>query len=124
MTDLTDVDRAALTLAIEVTRNESAARRQQIDNFLATREWIYVATFCAGCAQSRSLRLPPWQPSPCFVGDMAAALANTDEQSGYRAAALLRQRMERCGVSRWHPNPVAACEAAEAEAKSVGGNYR
>jgi hypothetical protein len=94
MTDLTDVDRDALTLAIEVTRRESPARRQQIDNFLATREWIYVATFCAGCAQSRSLQLPPWQPSPCFVGDMAAALNNTDEQSGYRAAALLRQRME------------------------------
>jgi ParB-like chromosome segregation protein Spo0J len=56
----------------------------------------------------------------CFVGDMAAALNNTDEQSGYRAAALLRQRMERCGVSRWHPDPVAACEAAEAEAKRVG----
>jgi hypothetical protein len=51
---------------------------------------------------------------------MAAALNNTDEQSGYRAAALLRQRMERCGVSRWHPDPVAACEAAEAEAKRVG----
>jgi hypothetical protein len=32
---------------------------------------------------------------PCFVGDMAAALNNTDEQSGYRAAALLRQRMDR-----------------------------
>jgi hypothetical protein len=61
------------------------------------------------------LDLPPWQPSPCFVGDMAAALNNTDELSGYRAAALLRQRMERCGVSRWHPNPVGACESAEAE---------
>jgi predicted acylesterase/phospholipase RssA len=119
MTDLSDVDRAALELAIEVTRRESPGRRQQIDSFLTTREWIYVATFCAGCAQSRSLRLPPWQPSPCFVGDMAAALANTDEQSGYRAAALLRQRMERCGVSRWHPNPVAACEAAEAEQRQA-----
>jgi len=116
---LTPTDKAALTLAIEVTRRESAARRQQIDNFLATREWIYVATFCAGCAQSRSLNLPPWQPSPCFVGDMAAALADPDEQRGYRAAALLRQRMERCGVSKWHPDPVAACEAAEA--KGVGG---
>jgi hypothetical protein len=46
---------------------------------------------------------------------MAAALNDPDEQRGYRAAALLRQRMERCGVSRWHPNPIAACEAAEAK---------
>jgi hypothetical protein len=37
------------------------------------------------------------------------------EQRGYRAAALLRRRMERCGVSRWHPDPIAACEAAEAK---------
>jgi len=116
---LTPTDKAALTLAIEVTRRESPARRQQIDNFLATREWIHVATFCAGCAQSRSLRLPPWQPSPCFVGDMAAALANTDEQSGYRAAALLRQRMERCGVSRWHPDPARECDRIEAEQRQT-----
>ena len=119
MTDLADVDRAALTLAIEVTRRESPARRQQIDNFLATREWIYVATFCAGCAQSRSLNLPPWQPSPCFVGDVAAALDNTDQQSGYRAAALLRQRMERCGVSRWHPDPARECDRIEAEQRQT-----
>jgi len=77
--------------------------------------WIEVATFCASCAQSRSLRLPPWQPAPCNVGNIEVALADTDEVSGYRAAALLCQRMQRCGVSRWHPDPVAACEAAEAK---------
>jgi hypothetical protein len=80
-----------------------------------------VATFAASCAQSRALDLPPWQPPPCNIGNMASALTDTDEQRGYRAAALLRQRMARCGVSRWHPDPVAACEAAEAEAKGVGG---
>ena len=37
-----------------------------------------------------------------------------------REIAELALRMQRCGVSRWHPNPVAACEAAEAEAKRVG----
>lgn len=44
---------------------------------------------------------------------MAAALAEPDEQRGYRKAALLLQRLLAAGVSRWHPNPVAACEAAE-----------
>ena len=106
-------DRAALELAIEVTRKESPARRQQIDSFLSSRPWIDVAAFCAGCAQGRALNLPPWQPAPCRVGNMAAALA--DEQRGYRAAALLRQRMERCGVSRWHPDPVRECERVETE---------
>jgi hypothetical protein len=119
---LSPTDRAALTLAIEVTRNESSARRQQIDSFLQKRSWIAVATFCASCAQSRSLRIDPWQPAPCNVGNMEAALNGMmpdEPRCGYRAAALLRQRMERCGVSRWHPDPVAACEAAEVERQAA-----
>jgi hypothetical protein len=38
-----------------------------------------------------------------------------EPRCGYRAAALLLQRMLACGVSRSHPEPVAACEVAEAE---------
>jgi|SRR6266851_579011 len=114
---MTPIDRAALELVIEVTRRESPARRQQIDDFLSSpmwiRPWFDVATFCASCAQSRALNSPPWQPPPCNIGNIAAALDDPDEQRGYRAAALLRQRMERCGVSRWHPNPVAAIAEVE-----------
>jgi hypothetical protein len=41
MTDaLSPTDKAVLELAVEVTRKESVARRQQIDDFLATREWF------------------------------------------------------------------------------------
>jgi hypothetical protein len=109
----------ALTLAIEVTRKESPARRRQVDDFLSSREWLDVATFCAASAQERALRLPPWQPPPCDIGNIAAALKDQDETRGYRAGALLLQRMERCGVSRWHPDPVAACEAAEAEKRQA-----
>ena len=115
--DALSPDKAALEMAVEVTRKESQPRRQQIDNFLSSRPWEEVATFAAGCAQSRALDLSPWQPPPCYISNIASALADTDELSGYHAAALLRQRMQRCGVSRWHPNPVAACEAAEGEAK-------
>jgi hypothetical protein len=117
--NLTPTDKAALELAIEVTRKESPARRQQIDDFLSSplwvRPWIEVATFAAGCAQERALRLQPWQPPPCHINDIPAALAVSDEGSGWRAAALLLQRMQRCGVSRWHPDPIAACNAAEAK---------
>ncbi len=111
------IDRAALELAIEVTRNESAARRQQVDDFLSSplwiRPWFDVATFCASCAQSRRLNLPPWQPPPCNIGNIAAALNDLDPQRGYRAAARLLQRMLDAGVSRWHPDPLAAIAEAE-----------
>jgi hypothetical protein len=63
-TALSPLDRAALELAIEVTRKESSARRKQVDDFLATREWGYVARFCASCAQSRALTkggIKPWE---------------------------------------------------------------
>jgi hypothetical protein len=110
--ELSPADKAALELAIEVTRKESPARCRQIDDFLATRDWFDVATFCASCAQSRSLRLPPWQPAPCNV-KVAVAINDMDETRGNRAAALLRLRMAAAGVSKWHPNPVHACEEAE-----------
>jgi hypothetical protein len=103
-----------LVQAIEATRKESPARRKQIDDFLSSRVWLDVATFCASCAQSNSLRLQPWQPPPCDIGNVAAALENSDETTGYRAAALLRQRMARCGVSRWHPSPAHECDRIEA----------
>ena len=34
--------------------------------------------------------------------------------SGHRAAAELLRRMLALGISRWHPDPLAAIEAAEA----------
>jgi hypothetical protein len=46
---------------------------------------------------------------------MASALAEQDPQRGYRAAAQLWQRMQRCGVSRWHLDPVRECERVEAK---------
>jgi hypothetical protein len=81
------------------------------------RPWIEVATFAAFCAQSRALHLPPWQPPPCNIGNIEGALNNTwdEPRSGYRAAALLRQRMERNNISRWHPDPARECERVEAE---------
>jgi hypothetical protein len=111
---LTQLDHAALELAVETARKEGPGRRQQIDSFLSSRDWFATATFCASCSQSRSLHLIPWQPAPCDIGNVAAALDDPDETRGNRSAAQLRLRMQRCGVSRWHPDPIAACEHAEA----------
>jgi hypothetical protein len=110
---MNQIDQAALALAVETTRRESKARCQQIDDFLSSRPWESVATFCASCAQSRALDLPPWQPPPCTIRDIASALNMPDEQSGHRAAAMLLQRMLDAGVSRWHPDPLGALAAAE-----------
>jgi hypothetical protein len=89
-------------------------RSKTIDALFARGDsWEEVARYAAFHMQVASLHLPPWQPAPCGIGNMASALADPDEQRGWRSAALLRQRMERCGVSKYHPDPVAACEAAE-----------
>jgi hypothetical protein len=66
-------------------------------------------------AQMRSLNLRPWQFPPCWISDreLAWALAQPDDHRGVRRAAELRLRMRKCGVPKDHPDPVAACEAAE-----------
>ena len=112
---LTETDRAALTRAVELYRTGSPTQRRQIDAQLAKGDdWEDVATYCAFHMQMESLHLPPWQPPPCRV-HVASALNETDPQRGYRAVDVLRQRMAAAGVSKWAPNPVAACEAVEAE---------
>jgi hypothetical protein len=66
--------------------------------------------------QMENLGLPPWQPLPCRV-HVASGLKETDPQRGYRSAALLRQRMERLGISKWHPDPARECERVDADAR-------
>ena len=115
---MNQIDKAALERAIELYRAGSRTQRQRIDAQLAKGDdWEDVATYCAFHMQMENLRLPPWQPPPCNIGNnnMASALNEQDPQRGYRSAALLRQRMQRCNVSRWHPDPARECERVEAE---------
>jgi len=112
--DLSDADRAALTLAIEIVRNESAGRRAQIDDKLQSEPWFEVAAFCAYGAQSAALALKPWECwPPCMVEPDDSDEPGQEHRSIGKSAALLRQMLA-CGVSRWHPDPVGAIEAAEA----------
>jgi hypothetical protein len=120
--ELPPADRAALERAIELYRTGSPTQRKTIDVMFARGDgWEYVARYAAFHMQVANLHLPPWQPAPCDIGprNMASALAETDEQRGYRAAALLRQRMERCGVSQWHPDPARECDRIEAEQRQT-----
>ena len=108
-------DRQALTLAIETARKQSAADQQQIDDKLTREPWFAAAVFAAHECQERALRLKPWQCwPPCAVG-----VDDVDtpgfEHRGVRSSAALLRRMLALGISRWHPDPLAAIEAAEAE---------
>jgi hypothetical protein len=65
------------------------------------------------CAGARVAFAAVATGAPCSIGNIAPALAVTDEQRGCRAATLLLQRMLDVGVSRWHPNPARECDRVE-----------
>jgi hypothetical protein len=115
MANRTDADTEALALAIEMRRQRSSAHRAQVDAKLADESWYDVGRFCAYSCQTHSLNLKPWQFPPIWVAsDVEAALsAPPPDTARMRDAALLLQRMQHCGVSIFHPTPIAACEAAE-----------
>ena len=94
-------DRHALKLAMALCRAEDEACAEQIDSMLEDRSWAEVSAFAASHCQSRALRLAPWQQPPCN-GD-------SKHHPDPDARALLEQMLA-LGVSRWHPDPMAALE--------------
>jgi hypothetical protein len=112
--ELSPVDREALELAIEHDLTLSdAATRQQVEAKLREGPWLEVAMFCAYGRQCTALRLSPWQPAPCQV-EIDDDDGNDGPIMGRRAAADLLRRMLSLRISRWHPDPLAAIEQAEA----------
>ena len=101
---MTRNDRDALRLAVALARNEDIYRAKQIDAKLEDEPWEDVAEFAAWCCQTRALRLDPWQMPPCH-GD---SVHHPDPE----AKKLLRQMLD-LGISRWHPDPMAAIEEAK-----------
>jgi hypothetical protein len=114
--ELSDVDRQALELALEFGRKDPR-RREQLDLMLQRQSWIEVAQFASYGQQCRSLNLRPWQSPPAW-----AELGDQDDAAGpifgRRAAAELLARMLALRISRWHPDPIAAIEQAEAARQS------
>jgi len=103
------IDRDALELALQQTLAEKdQGRVEQVRSMLEGRTRLEVSQFCSFHRQIERVNLRPWELPPC-LGDYDGGRGNgRDEQ----AWALLK-RMRRAGVSRWHPSPIAACEAAE-----------
>jgi hypothetical protein len=86
--------------------------REQIDRKMKQDGFTETGRFAAYCCQCNALRLMPWQDPPCHVyaeerGDDEAR----NQISGYEQALSLLQQMLDLGISRWHPDPVAAIEA-------------
>jgi hypothetical protein len=113
-TILSEVDKAALELAMKIARQEPG-RAEQLDAKLKTESWFNVATFASYCCQTDSLNLRPWQEPTCHV--YFDEPVKTDDVQGRCSALQLLAQMEALGISRWHPDPLAAI--AEAEQQKV-----
>ena len=99
-------NREALTLALEQCRAASKEECRQIDSMVQERGWLEAATFASYSRQIDTLHLKPWQEPPCHVTD------ENEPRRGEAAAAKILRKMLKAGVSRWHPDPLAALEAA------------
>jgi hypothetical protein len=93
-------DLKALRRAMAIMSKEPV-RRQQLEGLLEGEPWGEVAEFAASHCQRKSLGLKPWQDAPCN--------ANGEDTE---AARLLRL-MEKAGISRFEPKPLAALKKAE-----------
>jgi hypothetical protein len=119
--DLDEVDIAALQAALDLTTTE---RPDQMRYILKRDGWRGAAEFGSYAQQMQSLNLHPAQSPPCWIiteaeaneilaeGPAPAAHDPDIDVSNCEAAKLLL-RMLRAGVSPYHPDPVAAVEAAK-----------
>jgi hypothetical protein len=94
-----DINQDALERAMEMARNESPSRRQQLDSMLKDGQpWKEVAWLAVTCCQTKTLHLKPWQSPPCWNDDR-------DKES-----QKLLKRMLAAGLSQYEPDPLAALE--------------
>jgi hypothetical protein len=95
-------DRDALDAAIAIVRKH-AERWEEFLDLVRQRGWEAAAMVAAYDCQARSMRLRWWEKPPCCAPWRGKS----------RGARLLR-RMARRGISRYHPNPLAAIAEAGA----------
>jgi hypothetical protein len=97
-------DHEALEAAM-AKASEDADRAFQLREKLKDEAWIDVAEFAASCVQSRALHLKPWELPPCDIYD------DDPDSEGKR----LLKRMLDAGISRYHPDPLAALEGRDGD---------
>ena len=98
-------DLTALETAVEKVR--STMRAGELADLIRQRGWQSAAMVAAYDCQCRALRAKPWEEPPCGA------------QPTYRnqAGRLLRRMLAR-GVSRYHPDPLAAIAGREIQKKN------
>ena len=125
--DLTEADRAALQLALDLTLAndpEDEGRVEQVQSMLADRTWHDVASFCSYHQQMERLNLHPWQMPPAWIITDAMAdeilakgpvlsATGSGEDIGNASIARLTKRMLQWGVSVFHPDPLRAVAEAQ-----------
>jgi len=109
-TQLSDVDRDALTRAIAMARTYPN-RGEQVDWKIEYDGWLDTAKFCAYLCQSRNLRLEIQEFPPCWLLDVDDTAGPAFKRKP-EAAKLLR-RLLTAHLSRFEPDPIAALAAAE-----------
>jgi hypothetical protein len=109
--EVDEKDREAMMLALRQCCEESAKREQQIKAMAAARRWQRVGAFASFVRQCNAVDLRPHEEAPCHVNDPA------HPAKGEEAAARLLRRMLRAGVSKWHPDPLAAIAEAKRDAR-------
>jgi hypothetical protein len=125
-TDLSEVDRAALQLALDLTLANDPpdpGRVEQVTDFLNGRPWYEVATFASYHQQMARLHLRPWQSPPCWIVDREEAEAILEEGpeparndrsvdvSNCQTARLTIAMLD-LGISPFHPDPAKAIAEA------------
>ena len=96
---MTPNDLTALEMAVEKVR--STVRAGELIDLIDERGWQSAAMVAAYDCQCRALRAKPWEEPPCGAQP-------TDRN---QAGRLLRRMLAR-GVSRYHPDPLAAIACA------------
>ncbi|MGO4506018.1 hypothetical protein AB4Z51_03290 [Bradyrhizobium sp. 2TAF36] len=113
MTNLTDVDRDAMSRAIETVRNESRARRRQVDSMLSSRPFERVGRFASFYCQMDALHLDPWETPPCWIDNIDVALITPNDARHIPGSARLLRRLIDGGLSRYEPDPLGALARVE-----------
>jgi hypothetical protein len=98
MSELNELDRAALRLAMKQCAAQGPVRAAQLEAKLKSEPWGEVAKFAAFVAQIVALKLTPWEIPPCATCD-----GEDNTPHGRLLAKMLRH-----GISQWHPDPLAA----------------
>jgi hypothetical protein len=105
---MTRSDREAMAAAVAMMR----ADPQQcalIEDVLANRSEEEAALFAVGFCQTKNLKLRPWEAPPRDTCDGPPA----DRYGCPDSEVALLKRMTAAGVSRFHPDPLAALAAIE-----------